>query len=66
MLDNQDSSHTEHVIIIAFPRQQWLHERASILHSYVPCLCRFKLAEIADHKMQIASNGTVFCCVGVH
>ena len=29
-------SHTEHVILIAFPRQQWLRERASMLrYTYI-------------------------------
>ena len=29
------NTHLECVIVIAFPLQQWLHERASVL--YVPC-----------------------------
>jgi hypothetical protein len=33
-------THSECVIPIAFPRQQWLRERASILHLHVQyCLC---------------------------
>jgi len=29
-------THTEYVILTAFPRQQWLHERASMLrYTYV-------------------------------
>jgi hypothetical protein len=31
-------THSGRVTIIAFPRQQWLHERASISHLYVQCL----------------------------
>jgi hypothetical protein len=32
-------THSEYVIFIAFPRQQWLHERASILrYTYIACL----------------------------
>jgi hypothetical protein len=31
-------THSEYVIRIVFPRQQWLRERASILHLYVHCL----------------------------
>jgi hypothetical protein len=31
-------THSEYVILIAFPRQQWLHEHASILCLYVRCL----------------------------
>ena len=28
-------THSEHVIPISFPRQQWLHERASVLRLYI-------------------------------
>jgi hypothetical protein len=28
------NTHSEYVVIIAFPRQQWLHERDSILRLY--------------------------------
>jgi hypothetical protein len=28
----------EYVILIAFPRQQWLRERASMLRLYVHCV----------------------------
>jgi hypothetical protein len=32
-------THSEYVILIAFPRQQWLRERASILrYTYIACL----------------------------
>jgi hypothetical protein len=31
-------THSEYEIFIAFPRQQWLRERALILHLYVHCL----------------------------
>ena len=31
-------THSEHVILIAFTRQQWLRERVSILRLYVYCL----------------------------
>jgi hypothetical protein len=31
-------THSEYVILIAFPRQQWLRERASFLRLYVHCL----------------------------
>ena len=35
-------THTGSVILIAFPQQQWLHERASILRFYKHCLsCLF-------------------------
>jgi len=33
------NTHSEHVIFIAFPLQQWLHERASFLrYTYIVCL----------------------------
>jgi hypothetical protein len=32
-------THSEYVVRIVFPRQQWLRERALILRVYVPCLC---------------------------
>jgi hypothetical protein len=31
-------THSEYVILIAFPRQQWLRERASMIRLYVHCL----------------------------
>ena len=35
------NTHSEHVIRIAFPLQQWLHERASMLrYTYIACLVR--------------------------
>jgi hypothetical protein len=30
-------THSEYVILIAFPQQQWLHERASMLCLYIQC-----------------------------
>jgi hypothetical protein len=30
-------THSEYVIFIAFPRQQWLHERVPVLRLYVLC-----------------------------
>jgi hypothetical protein len=36
-------THSEYVILIAFPLQQWLHEGASMLrYTYIACL-RFEL-----------------------
>jgi len=35
---NAPDSHSEYVIFIAVPLQQWLHERASMLRLYVHCL----------------------------
>jgi hypothetical protein len=30
--------HSEYVILFAFPLQQWMHERASLLRLYLQCL----------------------------
>ena len=41
---NATATHSEYVILIAFPLQQWLHECASVLCLYVhslACLCMF-------------------------
>ena len=33
------NTHSEHVTLIAFPLQQWLHERAELLrYTYIVCL----------------------------
>jgi len=38
------NTHSEYIIVIAFPLQQWLHERASILrYTYIACLVLAKL-----------------------
>ena len=37
---NATDTHSEYVILIAFPLQQWLQERASMLrYSTLPVLC---------------------------
>ena len=39
MLDTYGYTHSEYVILIAFPLQQWLHERASVLrYTYIASL----------------------------
>jgi hypothetical protein len=40
-------THTKYLILIAFPRQQWLRERASILRLYVHYLAIFKEYRLA-------------------
>jgi hypothetical protein len=41
-MNKATDTHSEYVIIIAFPRQQWLRERASMLRcSYTACLVVF-------------------------
>ena len=40
-------THSEYVMIISFPLQQWLHERASMLrYTYIACL----VSSIAIYK----------------
>jgi len=35
-------THSEYVILMALPLQQWLHERASMLrYKYIVCLFKF-------------------------
>ena len=42
------NTHSEYVIIISFPLQQWLHERASLLrHTYIVCLVYYTTDDIA-------------------
>jgi hypothetical protein len=36
---NATNTHSEYVILSAFPLQQWLYERASMLrHTYIACI----------------------------
>ena len=37
------NTHSECVILIAFPRQQWLHDSTSVLRLWVHCLSCFKV-----------------------
>ena len=39
-------THSDHVIIMAFPLQQCLHERASMVGSYVHCLPCYRMSKI--------------------
>ena len=41
-LPKATNTHSEYVIFIALPLQQWLHERPSMLrHTYIACLVNF-------------------------
>jgi hypothetical protein len=42
-------THSEYVIVITFPRQQWLRERASTLRLYVQSLPCYELQETMLH-----------------
>jgi len=40
------NTHSYYVILIGFPLQQWLHERASVLrYTYIACLVKTMLQE---------------------
>jgi hypothetical protein len=41
-------THSEYVILVAFPRQQWVRERASMLRLYIHCLSCFTLRAISQ------------------
>jgi hypothetical protein len=52
-------THSEYVILIAFPRQQWLRERASMSrYMYMDCLCLIyvSLYRILVDGMQLYLN----------
>jgi len=35
------NTHSQHVILITFPQQQWLHEHASVLrYTYIVCVVK--------------------------
>jgi hypothetical protein len=43
-IPNATNTNSDYVILIDYPLQQWLHERASILrHAYIACLVYFYL-----------------------
>jgi len=58
--------HSEYVIHIAFPLQQWLHERASVTLQYISCaadnLCRFPSTLCGLSTFRGASYRTDICC----
>jgi hypothetical protein len=53
------NTHSEYVIRIAFPLQQWLHERASMLrYTYIACLVLiFDIHKIWGSKVWASSAG---------
>ena len=50
-------THSEYVILIAFPLQQWLHESASTLRLYINCLASFVLT--APKLLRLSLNWDV-------
>jgi hypothetical protein len=58
------NTHSQYVILIAFPLQQWLRERASILrYTYVACLVNIPYSELAiPHIIQVTAHVTINTC----
>jgi hypothetical protein len=58
------NTHSEYVIIIAFPRQKWLRERASVLrYTYIACHClrtHFVYAHFALTSLTSQSTSLLF------
>jgi hypothetical protein len=60
--------HSKYVILIAFPRQQWLRERTSMLRLYVHCLVGFVWSSQRDgsHYNKVRDCRSVANSSGVH
>ena len=64
------NTHSEYAIIIAFPLQQWLNERASFLHyTHIAYLVvnKLKCSEVkkvnnSNTNKLIAPNKILYCC----
>jgi hypothetical protein len=66
------NTHTEYIIFTAFPLQQYLRERASVLrYWYVACLVRkhdhvtFRTAQWGGSPVKSAVVGEEHCCLRV-
>jgi hypothetical protein len=46
------NTHSEYVILTAFPLQEWLHERASLLRYYVRCLSGSFMCTLQSERVQ--------------
>jgi hypothetical protein len=47
LITKATNTHSEYIILIAFPQQQWLRERASMLrYAYIACLVCFSVSQI--------------------
>jgi len=61
--DARSCEHKIYVILIVFPRQKWLRERASILrYTYVACLATKWLIPITDTPCILPSYPLTFWC----
>jgi hypothetical protein len=57
-------THSEYVTLIAFPLQQWLHERASMLcYMYIAYIIKYHLTEFAPN---INTRIRVYICVCIY
>ena len=51
------NTHSEYVILTAFPLQQWLHERASVFrYTHNACLVKFGKLLLSFHREISAHN----------
>jgi hypothetical protein len=58
---------SERVILIAFPLQQWLHERAILLrYMYISCLVYIKLLTVYQPNTVLTSMCNVHCWFSYH
>ena len=63
------NTHSEFVTLIAFPLQQWLHERASVLsYTHITCLVNFGVdgecfQKLFFHCGQITEDGKVYAYI---
>jgi hypothetical protein len=50
------NTHTQYIILIAIPQQQWLHERASMLHyTYTACIVAFQNMVDGFHGIRLTA-----------
>ena len=60
-IPNATNTHSEYLILIAFPLQQWLHERPSVsCYTYVACLLyswRKGIATLTMHQRWLHDDG---------
>jgi len=60
------NTHMQYALLTAFPLQQWLHERASILrYMYTACLLQFRNITVVNHKISFSFFFSVVSTAGV-
>ena len=58
------NTHSEYVILIAFPLQQWLYERASKLrYTYIGCLV---VCEVDHENITMSEELETEICLALH